>query len=99
MLAKSGEDDCIGTSSVATPWSDDDASFRADDSSAPAAFWRCNCRRVRAATPASLSLSSLPRGGGACSTSREPFSAGIEASNASIDAGLDPGADVVRPIH
>ena len=44
-------------------------------------------------------FSSLPRGGEACSTFREPFSAGIEASNASIDAGLDPGADVARPIH
>ena len=62
--------------------------------SVPAAVWSRICRRVRAAL-----FSSLPRGVGACSTSREPFSARIEASEASRDARFDSLSEIVRPIH
>ena len=43
--------------------------------------------------------SALPRGGGSFATSREPFSAGSEASEASIDACCDSLSDIVRPIY
>ena len=36
---------------------------------------------------------------GSFSTSREPFSAGSEASEASIDACCDSLSDIVRPIY
>ena len=55
--------------------------------SAAATVCRRVWRRVRVATPSSRALcSSLPRGVGACSTSREPFFAGSEASEAPRDA-------------